>query len=217
MQASLEALSGACCMHCMYSMFHIMWNSGDITIILFFLFSVTVDGLERHFAINHLGHFYLAQLLLPVLKRSKPSRIVVITSESHWLVIGEVKPFDCGHLWGKDSVAWIQRWLFYSGVVTLLLVTLGPKQDDLNSEAVWYYLIIYYTQFSMDIKPLLHCPYSWSKQWALGYGLVTKWSVSWTISNHHYYLRNRRVTSCFLLSRPCPLRLAQYSRGYTGL
>ena len=51
-------------------------------------FSLTVDGLERHFAINHLGHFYLAQLLLPVLKRSKPSRVVVITSESHWLVIG---------------------------------------------------------------------------------------------------------------------------------
>ena len=50
-------------------------------------FSLTVDGLERHFAINHLGHFYLAQLLLPVLKRSKPSRVVVITSESHWLVI----------------------------------------------------------------------------------------------------------------------------------
>ena len=51
-------------------------------------FSLTVDGLERHFATNHLGHFYLAQLLLPVLKRSKPSRVVVITSESHWLVIG---------------------------------------------------------------------------------------------------------------------------------
>ena len=50
-------------------------------------FSLTADGLERHFAVNHLGHFYLAQLLLPVLKRSKPSRVVVITSESHWLVV----------------------------------------------------------------------------------------------------------------------------------
>ena len=49
-------------------------------------FSVTIDGLERHFAVNHLGHFYLAQLLLPVLRRSKPSRVVVIASESHWLV-----------------------------------------------------------------------------------------------------------------------------------
>ena len=56
--------------------------------LYFIFFSLTVDGLERHFAVNHLGHFYLAQLLLPILKRSKPSRVVVITSESHWLVIG---------------------------------------------------------------------------------------------------------------------------------
>ncbi|XP_064394863.1 WW domain-containing oxidoreductase-like [Halichondria panicea] len=46
--------------------------------------SKTVDGLEQHFAVNHLGHFYLANLLTPVLKRSKPSRVVVVTSESHW-------------------------------------------------------------------------------------------------------------------------------------
>ena len=47
---------------------------------------MTEDGLERHFAVNHVGHFYLAQLLQPLLRRSKPSRVIVVTSDSHWLV-----------------------------------------------------------------------------------------------------------------------------------
>lgn len=47
-------------------------------------FSLTVDGLERHFAVNHLGHFYLATLLLDVMKNSKPAKVVVVSSESHW-------------------------------------------------------------------------------------------------------------------------------------
>ncbi len=46
----------------------------------------TVDGLEEHFGVNHVGHFYLCKLLLPALQRSKPSRVVVVSSESHWSV-----------------------------------------------------------------------------------------------------------------------------------
>ena len=47
-------------------------------------FTLTVDGLERHFAVNHIGHFYLAKLLVDVMKNSKPSRVVIVSSESHW-------------------------------------------------------------------------------------------------------------------------------------
>ncbi|KAM8954620.1 WW domain-containing oxidoreductase isoform 5-T6 [Lycaon pictus] len=45
--------------------------------------SLTKDGLETTFQVNHLGHFYLVQLLQDVLCRSAPARVVVVSSESH--------------------------------------------------------------------------------------------------------------------------------------
>lgn len=44
---------------------------------------LTDDGLERTFALNHMGYFLLTQLLWERLLRSAPARIVNVASEAH--------------------------------------------------------------------------------------------------------------------------------------
>ncbi|XP_035232329.1 WW domain-containing oxidoreductase-like [Stegodyphus dumicola] len=46
-------------------------------------YSITEDGFETTFQVNHLGHFYLVKLLTPILIKSAPCRVVVVSSESH--------------------------------------------------------------------------------------------------------------------------------------
>ncbi|MES5266540.1 oxidoreductase [Priestia megaterium] len=51
--------------------------------IMFSPYSKTVDGFENQFGTNHLGHFALTGLLMPLLKKTEGSRIVVLSSTGH--------------------------------------------------------------------------------------------------------------------------------------
>jgi retinol dehydrogenase 14 len=44
---------------------------------------VTVDGLEKQFAVNHLAYFLLTLLLLPQLRAGAPSRVINVSSGAH--------------------------------------------------------------------------------------------------------------------------------------
>ena len=46
---------------------------------------VTEDGFEKHMGINHLGHFALTAMLFDLLKKTKNSRVVTVSSTAHLL------------------------------------------------------------------------------------------------------------------------------------
>jgi len=50
-------------------------------------FGTTKDGFERQFGVNHMGHFYLVNKLLPIIKANK-TRIISLSSIGHYLFIG---------------------------------------------------------------------------------------------------------------------------------
>ncbi len=66
--------------HLKHSKLHGLVNNAGV---MFTPKGKTKDGFETQFGTNHLGHFLLTELLLPTLKQSIPSRIVILSSCFH--------------------------------------------------------------------------------------------------------------------------------------
>ncbi|KAJ8289109.1 hypothetical protein COCON_G00017680 [Conger conger] len=59
---------------------HILINNAGVMMCPY---TKTTDGFEMQIGVNHLGHFLLTNLLIGLLKRSAPARIVVVSSLAH--------------------------------------------------------------------------------------------------------------------------------------
>jgi NAD(P)-dependent dehydrogenase (short-subunit alcohol dehydrogenase family) len=64
--------------------------------------TVTPDGLERSFALNHMGYFLLTELLRERLVASAPARIVNVASEAHRKAMLDFADLQCA----KDYSGW---------------------------------------------------------------------------------------------------------------
>ena len=79
-----------------------------------------VNGVEKHFAINHLGHFVLVNRLLERLFLARQGRIVMVSSRTAYRGVGE-KGIDLEDL-GMTSVAAGMTWGQASEVVALMVL-----------------------------------------------------------------------------------------------
>ncbi|XP_061650683.1 retinol dehydrogenase 12 isoform X1 [Phyllopteryx taeniolatus] len=59
---------------------HVLINNAGVMMCPY---TKTNDGFEVHIGVNHLGHFLLTSMLVDLLKRSAPARIVVVSSLAH--------------------------------------------------------------------------------------------------------------------------------------
>ena len=70
------------------ALFQEKYNRLDILInnagIMKISYEQTAEGVEKHFGVNHLGHFALTGLLLNSLLATPGSRVITISSLSHW-------------------------------------------------------------------------------------------------------------------------------------
>ncbi len=64
----------------------------------------TAQGFEYTFGVNHLGHFYLTNLLLPRLEASAPARIVNVTSVGHHFARNGMRFDDLQSEHGYDAM-----------------------------------------------------------------------------------------------------------------
>ncbi len=110
--------------------------------------TLTDDGFEAQFGVNHLAHFLLTDLLLDCLKASSPSRIITVTSKFHKngkidfnSFQGETK-YNAQKAYGQSKLANVlfavelAEWLEGTGVTSNMLHP-GAVRTDIMREMPW--------------------------------------------------------------------------------
>ena len=86
-----------------YEALHILVNNAGITDPVR---RVSVDGFEMHVATCHFAHFILTNLLLDLMKRSAPARIINISSDAHKAGPGvDLDDFNNEKIWKGKPVS----------------------------------------------------------------------------------------------------------------
>ncbi|XP_007260245.2 retinol dehydrogenase 12 isoform X1 [Astyanax mexicanus] len=87
---------------------HILINNAGVMMCPY---SKTADGFEMQIGVNHLGHFLLTFLLIDLLKKSAPSRIILLSSMAHsWGTIklddiNSEKSYHSRRVYGQSKLA----------------------------------------------------------------------------------------------------------------
>jgi NAD(P)-dependent dehydrogenase (short-subunit alcohol dehydrogenase family) len=94
-----------------YQSLHVLINNAGIMAARR---NLCVDGFEMNFAVNHLGPFLLTNLLLDVLEKSAPSRIVNVSSAAHRMAKIDFDDLQCENkkhrlfrVYGKSKLAFM--------------------------------------------------------------------------------------------------------------
>ncbi|MEO7215291.1 SDR family NAD(P)-dependent oxidoreductase [Mucilaginibacter sp.] len=87
---------------------------------------LTKDGFEMTFAVNHLGHFLLTNLLLPLLERGQ-ARVINVSSDAHRMAKPQFKDLQWVHTPYSPLKAYATAKLFNIYFTRALEVKFGPK------------------------------------------------------------------------------------------
>ena len=137
---------------------------------------ITEDGFEIHFQVNHLGHFLLTQMLIDLLKKSAPSRIINVSSLAHqWANISDYEnavktgEYSAATAYGISKLANIAYTKELSRKYSHIHVTAYSLHPGMVQTEVGRHLFRKYPFLGIAIEilqPLLRIPFKNSKEGA---------------------------------------------------